>query len=59
MLNNETVVIYFQLASYIAVSALNSNWNIDDRRLNVNGNNHGNNRNGYAFEIALVLRQLK
>ena len=32
---------------------MNSNWN-DDHRLNVNGNNHGNNRNGYAFEIALV-----
>ena len=58
MLNNEAVVIYFQLASYITVSALNSNWNID-HRLNVNGNNHGNNRNGYAFEIALVPETLK
>ena len=34
------------------LSALNSR---DlDHRLNVNGNNHGNNRNGRAFEIALV-----
>lgn len=37
--------------SYITFSALNSNMN--DQRLYVNGNNHGNNRNGYAFEIAL------
>jgi len=34
---------------------LNSNWNLDDR-LNVNGNNHGNNRNGYSFGIALVAK---
>lgn len=33
-------------------SAVNSN-NLD-RRLDVNGNNHGNNRNGCAFEITLV-----
>ncbi len=42
--------------SYIAVSALNSNWN--GHRLNVNGNNHGDNRNGYAFGIALVTKIL-
>ena len=58
MLNNEVVVIYFQLAGYITVSALNSNWNID-HRLYVDGNNHGDNRNGYAFEIALVPKSLK
>ena len=34
---------------------MNSNWNLDDR-LNVNGNNHGNNRNGYSFGIALVAK---
>ncbi len=33
-------------------SALNSNWNLD-HRLNVNGNNDGNNRNGHAFGITL------
>jgi RNA-directed DNA polymerase len=32
---------------------LNSNRNFDNR-LNVDGNNHGDNRNSYAFEMALV-----
>ena len=38
--------------------ALNSNWNLNSDRLNVNGNNNGLNRNGYAFGIALVTKIL-
>ncbi len=34
--------------------ALNSNWN--DDRLNVDGNNHGNNTNGYVLGMALASR---
>jgi retron-type reverse transcriptase len=34
------------------LSALNANWN--EHRLNVNGDNHDGNRNGYAFEMALA-----
>ncbi len=33
---------------------MNSNWSLDDNRLNVNGNNWNDNRNGYAFGIALA-----
>jgi len=40
--------------SYTTVSALNPNWNPNDQRLRVNGNNHGNNNDGCAFGIALV-----
>jgi len=35
------------------VASLNSNRNIDDDRLHVNGNNWDDNNNGYAFEMAL------
>jgi len=35
---------------------LNSN---DDNRLNVNGNNYGNNTNSYAFGMALVSKTNK
>jgi len=35
---------------------LDSNWNLDDNRLNVNGNRYDNNRNRCAFGIALLLR---
>ncbi len=38
------------------VAALDSHWNVGDHRLNVNGNNHGNNRNGCAFGIALATK---
>ncbi len=44
--------------SYIIISSLNSNWNLDDNRLNVNGNNHGNNRDGFAFGIALASKTI-
>ena len=50
-------MIYFQLVGYITVSRLNSNRILDDR-LNVNGNNHGDNPNSYAFEIALESKTL-
>ena len=39
-------------------SALYSDWNLDNR-LNVNGNNHGNNRDGHAFGIALESKTMK
>jgi len=37
---------------------LYSDWNLDNR-LNVNGNNHGNNRDGHAFGIALESKTMK
>ena len=36
---------------------LYSNRNLDDNRLNVNGNNWRDNNNGYAFEMALALTE--
>ena len=44
-------MVYFQLIGYTELSALNDNWNFD-RRLNVNGNNSGDNENGYSLGIA-------
>src|SRR3989344_2562466 len=38
------------------VVGLNSNWNADSNRLNVNGNNWNDNNNGYAFGMALASR---
>lgn len=49
----EKVVVYFQLISYIALSALNRNWNFDNR-LNVNGNNWNDNDDGHSFGIVLI-----
>ena len=40
---------------YITVSRLNSNRNFDNR-LNINGNEHGDNSNSNAFGIALVFK---
>ncbi len=36
----------------MTLSALNSNWNLDDR-LNVNGNNWNDNNDSHAFGIVL------
>jgi len=46
------VVAPFWINELQDLSALDSR-NLD-HRLSVGGNNHGNNRNGHAFEIALV-----
>jgi hypothetical protein len=53
--NIEKVVIYFQLVGYMALSALNRNWNIGNR-LNVNGNNWNDTDNGHAVGIVLLQR---
>ena len=46
------MAVAFRINELHGISALDSRGL--DHRLNVNGNNHGNNRNGRAFEIALV-----
>jgi len=38
---------------------LNSDRNLDEHRLNVNGNNWNDNNNGYAFGMALASKILK
>lgn len=48
------VILLLSKRLHSSVVSLNSNRNVNGRRLNVNGNNWNDNNNGYAFGMALA-----